>query len=68
MPVPKLSCNECGKKLTYDPILSKKSPKRQIRSFWCMKCDYIMVEEKFIVNDKVRSVKRLLMYQKLPDN
>ncbi len=66
MPVPKINCNECGKKMTYDPILSRKHPKRQIRVFWCMKCEYIMTEEKFIVRDAVKSVKRYTFHGKLP--
>jgi hypothetical protein len=66
MPVPKLRCNECGKLMTYDPILSKKRSKTQLRSFWCTNCEYIMVEEKFTVKDVVKSVKRYLMYGKLP--
>jgi hypothetical protein len=69
MPVPKKTCDVCGKRMTYDPLLSKKRSKTKIRSFWCttVSCDYILVEESFEVKDAVQSVRNYLFHSKLPE-
>jgi hypothetical protein len=66
MTVPKKYCQNCNGKMTYDPLLSKKKSKTQKKAFWCVKCDYILVEEHFIVKDKVQSVRNYLFHEKLP--
>ena len=66
MPVPKKKCEKCFKKMTYDPILSKKRSKTKLNSFWCTNCNYIMTEETFEVKDAVRSIRRYLFTGKLP--
>jgi hypothetical protein len=66
MPVPNKHCDKCSKKMTYDPLLSRKGAKRQVRAFWCTKCEYIMTEETFEVKDVVRSMKRYIFHGKLP--
>ncbi|MBT4326997.1 MAG: hypothetical protein HOD60_08855 [Candidatus Nitrosopelagicus sp.] len=68
MPVPQKRCDVCGKKMTYDPLLSKKRSKTKINSFWCttVTCDYILVSETFYVKDKVQSVRNYVFHSVIP--
>ena len=64
MPTPSQSCPDCGRGMTYDPILSKKGKK--ILTFWCLECSHIIVESRFDVSDAVQSVRRFIFHGHLP--
>ncbi len=68
MPTPVRSCPDCGKKMTYDPILSTKYKKDNDKqtAFWCVNCSHILVERRFNVNDVVGSVRQYIFQGHLP--
>jgi hypothetical protein len=76
MPTPKAFCSQCKKKMTYDAVLSIK--KKNVRTFWCVHCSFIIVERIFDIelkgrHDKnvgmpVTSVRRYIFHSDLPDS
>jgi hypothetical protein len=62
MPSPTQPCPDCKTKMTYDSVLSSKV----IKVYWCMICDFIVVEKRFTVKDKVKSVRRFIFKSETP--
>jgi hypothetical protein len=69
MPTPSQSCPDCGRKMTYDPLLSvnnKRNPESNSTAFWCVVCSFILVQKRFNVKDAVGSVRQYIFQGHLP--
>lgn len=66
---PNVFCFNCGsnRKMVYDKVLSKKEPNGiDIRTYWCMACNIIIVIKTAQVHDQVSSARAFIFKNREP--